>query len=209
MYVRTYVNAKRHTVTHYITRVMIAAASTVCVYSVLSRVLAVSWCVESSTHMVMASIGWITTALCIMYVVLNTTQCRAARMPTYAQAFIIGALQGCSYIPGLSRMALSTALGVAVGMTALESFIYSTGVQAIICGGAVVKGLYNAWMHDAYLFMPAWHSIGITFLGGVIVAYTGFVVTTYLLCHRLWWVYSCYTVLLGIVALIIATYGVF
>lgn len=62
---------------------------------------------------------------------------------TYRNALVLGAVQGCALLPGISRLASTYVVGVWLGYSPERSFYYSFLVQIPLIGAAVLKALWQ------------------------------------------------------------------
>lgn len=138
--------------------------------------------------------------LCITMLLLLSTWWLKSETPgyfSYQKAIIIGFVQGCALLPGISRLASTVVVGRWLALSSPQSFFFSCALQYTLCGAGVLKSIASMYIHhdmaSLYIFF-SWPVAAILF-GAMIIAYYMLALTQYLLYKHLLWCVGIYMII--------------
>ncbi len=82
---------------------------------------------------------------------------------TFVKACIIGFVQGCALLPGISRLAATFVTGCWLDLSLQESFLFSLAIQMPLMGAAVTKALFEMYVKQKREI--SWNLAGTIVLG--------------------------------------------
>lgn len=132
-------------------------------------------------------VGIVITGSVLMYLSVLVRNISGSPDPTYTGAAYVGAAQVATLIPGISRLALTYAVGRIVGWSHRCAFIFSC---------ALVVPLYTAYgVYAYYSNVVAWHitqSDMLILAATMISAYAMLYVTYYTFAYGYAWIFALY-----------------
>jgi len=116
-----------------------------------------------------------------------------------ADGAILGFVQGCALLPGISRLASTFVVGVWLGYKPERSFAYSFLLEVPLLGAALVKALWSVTHASAFepLNDPAFYMV---VLGGSVVSFCVLSLVFAMVKQKTVWRFAWYTALTMVMA---------
>ncbi len=117
----------------------------------------------------------------------------------YRDALIIGIAQGCSLLPGISRLASTLVAGIWLGYSWPRACLVSLVIELPLIGAASLKALYSVVTVSEYKELLTGSFIGLV-IGASIVSFCLLKIVFAMVKNKTVWKFGWYTLILSIVA---------
>ena len=134
--------------------------------------------------------GMCITALCLIITAPYKPGSELTNMH-YSMFIILGIAQGIALLPGISRLAFTTAAGCCMGIPLLHSFIISWLIYVPLMIAATAKSTINLYLKGTLGQLLNWRTCLVMLVSGVISWYV-FKYVLYLIVINKWWLFGWY-----------------
>lgn len=114
------------------------------------------------------SVGFVVTAIALLSLPLVPD--RVTQPLHYAKAAVLGAIQGASLLPGVSRFGAVYAGGRWLGLTSSSSFVFAMLIQLPLIFAGFCKGVWDI-LHEHHLMQLLSVELLLVMVGATVVAY--------------------------------------
>lgn len=102
-------------------------------------------------------------------------------------ALFLGLVQGIALLPGISRLAFTTAAGCCMGLSLFRAFFVSWLIQIPLMVAAVCKSMINLYFKGTLAQLLNWRTCLVMLVSGVISWYALDLVVWLIITQKWWW----------------------
>ena len=113
---------------------------------------------------------------------------------SFLGAVFLGLVQGIALLPGISRLAFTTAAGCCLGFPLLHAFTLSWLMYIPLMGAAILKSIINLYHKGTLAQLLNWRTCLVMLMSGIISWYV-FTRVLYLILINKWWLFGWYMIL--------------
>ena len=163
--------------------IFIADAITVCIYYLFKK-YSISWPLL---------FGMCITALSL----LLTSTCEPFNSSyewNVMGAVFLGIAQGIALLPGISRLAFTTAAGCCLGLSLLTAFFVSWMIYIPLMTAAIAKSTINLYQKGTLIELLNWRTCLVMLVSGIVSWYV-FTRVVFLILVNKWWLFGWYMII--------------
>lgn len=185
---------------------------TLCIITICMWPLGRNWLLQPNIALGVLSAGMITTifyylfkkysiswpllfGMCITALSLVTPTCYVPAMQDSDINFyifiILGIAQGIALLPGISRLAFTTAVGCSLGLPLLHSFFISWLIYIPLMAAAIIKSTINLYQKGTLAQLLNWRICLVMLVSGIVSWYV-FTRVLFLILINKWWLFGWY-----------------
>lgn len=171
------------TLKHLIISIVIIDTITVAIYYLFKK-YTVSWPLI---------FGMSITALVLLY----TGSCSGISSDftlSFLGAVFLGIAQGIALLPGISRLAFTTAAGCCLGLPLLHAFSISWLMYIPLMAAAIVKSIINLYSQGTHAQLLNWRICLVMLVSGILSWYV-FTRVLFIILINKWWLFGWYMIL--------------